>query len=130
LIPTWDDRLATLFPSIGRYVARRRGHLVAVYPMDDDRVNRARCPSKVPQLMALGIPLVAEAVGEIPHHLAGFDSECLVAPGDIARFKELAESLLTDPVRRAALGQRLRATSDRWRWEHTAAGLLDWYFEV
>jgi hypothetical protein len=48
---------------ISRYVARRRGHLMAVYPMNDDPANRARCPSKIAQLMALGVPIIAEAVG-------------------------------------------------------------------
>jgi glycosyltransferase involved in cell wall biosynthesis len=109
------------------YLVRAGVEAVAVYPMDDDAVNRARCPSKVPQLMALGIPIVAEAVGEIPTYLAGFERECLAAPGDTAAFCERVDALLTSRPRRASLAKKLQRAADRWRWDNVAAGLLPWY---
>jgi glycosyltransferase involved in cell wall biosynthesis len=112
---------------VERYLAKRRGRVVAVYPMDDDLANRARCPSKVPQLMALGVPIVAEAVGEIPYYLAGFETDCLVAPGDVTRFQDRVRFLAGDAGAREALGGRLRTAAACWHWDQTAGGLLDWY---
>ncbi len=102
---------------------------VAIYPLDDDLVNRARCPSKIPQLMALGIPLVAECVGEAASYLAGFDDTCLVVPGDGERFRTLVSRLLSDTEGRASLSKDLIAAAVKWRWEETSRGLLDWYSE-
>lgn len=104
-----------------------QSRIVAVYPMDDDTVNRARCPSKVPQLMAMGLPIVAEAVGEIATYLAGLERECLVSPGDADSFRERVASLLRSPVSRATVSARLQSAARRWRWEQTAGGLLAWY---
>jgi glycosyltransferase involved in cell wall biosynthesis len=102
-------------------------NVVAVYPMDDDAVNRARCPSKVPQLMALGIPIVAETVGEIPAYLAGFGRECLAAPGDDEGFRSRVEALLASRDKRRRLSKRLQRAADSWRWDRVAGDLLEWY---
>ncbi|MBM2811156.1 MAG: glycosyl transferase group 1 [Chloroflexi bacterium] len=114
---------------IEQHVAERSGRLVAIYPLDDDRVNRARCPSKIPQLMALGIPFVAEAVGEAATYLAGFESECLALPGDAEGFAARARSLLNDDALRSEVSARIQQADDRWRWEATASGLVAWYEE-
>jgi glycosyltransferase involved in cell wall biosynthesis len=109
------------------YLLRASSTAIAIYPMDDDAVNRARCPSKIPQLMALGVPIVAEAVGEIPRYLAGFERECLTAPGDDVAYRERVEGLLADRSRRAILRRKLQRAADNWRWDNLAAGLLPWY---
>jgi glycosyltransferase involved in cell wall biosynthesis len=100
---------------------------IAIYPLEDDLVNRARCPSKIPQLMALGIPIVAEAVGEAVTYLGTAADECLAAPGDGGAFRALAQRLLTDEPARLSLSQRLREASADWTWDEAAGGLLDWY---
>jgi glycosyltransferase involved in cell wall biosynthesis len=100
---------------------------VAIYPMDDDATNRARCPSKVPQLMALGIPVVAESVGEVTSFLAGFEETCLVAPGDSLGFAARTIELLTNGRRRTAVGRQLKKAAEAWRWNRVAGGLHDWY---
>jgi len=109
------------------YLVRSAPAAVAVYPMDDDVVNRARCPSKVPQLMAMGVPIVAEAVGEIPAYLAGFERECLAEPGNEAGFRARVEALLGSRPKRVSLAKKLQRAADQWRWENVAAGLLEWY---
>jgi glycosyltransferase involved in cell wall biosynthesis len=105
----------------------RTGGTVAIYPMDDDATNRARCPSKVPYLMARGVPIVAEAVGEVPSYLAGSEGECLVAPGDAEAFAAKVIRLLQDPQVRAQVSRRLHVAAARWRWAEVAGGLADWY---
>jgi glycosyltransferase involved in cell wall biosynthesis len=103
------------------------GPVVAIYPMDDDRTNRARCPSKVPQLMALGVPIVAEGVGEISRYLAGFEDCCIAEPGGVETFATKVIRLLQNPRLRAETGHRLQDAAVQWRWELVADGLEDWY---
>jgi glycosyltransferase involved in cell wall biosynthesis len=112
---------------LGQMATSRAGRLVAIYPMDDDLVNWARCPSKVPYLMALGIPVVAEAVGELTSYLANQREACLAPAGDTHGFRGRVRALLADPHQRARIGSELREAASQWTWERTARGLLDWY---
>jgi len=112
------------------YLLRSAESAVAVYPLDDDPVNRARCPSKIPHLMALGIPIVAEGVGEVPAYLSGFERECLVAPGDAEGFRGRVEALLGSRQKRARLAKRLQKSAEQWRWDRVAGDLLGWYEEA
>jgi glycosyltransferase involved in cell wall biosynthesis len=100
---------------------------VAIYPLDDDLVNRARCPSKIPQLMAMGMPVVAERVGEAARYLGDVSKSCLAAPGDSESFRSLVRALLRDEAARLALAARIKQSATRWSWESTTHGLLDWY---
>jgi len=124
-----DNRIewAAYDPAVLGALPRDPSPLVAIYPLDDDLVNRARCPSKIPQLMALGIPVVAEAVGEAVSYLAGFEERCLAAPGDTQGFRTRVDRLLNDDGTRRAVATGLRAAAERWRWDRTAAGLFEWY---
>jgi glycosyltransferase involved in cell wall biosynthesis len=108
-------------------LAGRSGPVVAIYPMDDDATNRARCPSKVPQLMALGVPTVAERVGEIPRYLAEFEETCLAPPGDADTFAVEVVRLLENAQLRAEVSDGLRRAASRWRWDEVAGGVLEWY---
>jgi glycosyltransferase involved in cell wall biosynthesis len=115
-------------PSLLERIARSQaGKLVAIYPLDDDLVNRARCPSKVPHLMALGIPVVAEAVGELAAYLASHRDACLAPAGDAQGFRGRVRALLADAHHRARIGSELRAAASQWTWAQTASGLLNWY---
>jgi glycosyltransferase involved in cell wall biosynthesis len=111
---------------VDAYLAARRDRVVAIYPLDDDRVNRARSPSKLPQLMALGVPVVAEAVGEAPVYLDGFP-QCVGSARDPDAFRRLVENLLDEPELRSDLGARLQKAAVRWEWNCTAGSLLRWY---
>ena len=42
---------------------------VALYPLDDTLLNRAKCPAKLVELMAAGRPVVAESVGEAARYI-------------------------------------------------------------
>jgi glycosyltransferase involved in cell wall biosynthesis len=108
-------------------LAGSSGPIVAIYPMDDDATNRARCPSKVPQLMALGVPTVAEGVGEIPRYLAEFEETCLASPGEANTFAAQVVRLLENAQLRAEVGDGLRRAASRWRWDEVAGGVLEWY---
>ncbi len=101
--------------------------LVAVYPLDDDLTNRARCPAKIVELMSLEIPVVAEAVGEASNYLGSLASVCLAPPGDANAFCELVSKLVEDADLRGLTGTRATAAASRFDWQRLAGGLPAWY---
>lgn len=100
---------------------------LALYPMEDDLANWARCPTKLAEIMAAGVPVVAEAVGEANSYLGDLWDDCLAPPGDTGRFRELCERYLVDAAERETLGKRLTEAAQQWEWGQIAHGLLDWY---
>lgn len=61
---------------------------IALYPFDDNLINRARCSAKFVDLLMAGLPVVTEAVGELPNYLQNGHGGWLVRPGDNAAFAE------------------------------------------
>jgi len=96
----------------------RSGHL-ALYPMDDDLINRAKCPMKLIDLLAAGLPVVADAVGQVPEYIRHGETGWLVPPGDVAAMVEAAWQLLQDPERAWRIGENARrAIAAAHGWEH------------
>lgn len=97
-----------------------RAHL-AIYPFDDTLVNRTKCPAKLVELAAAGIPVVAEAVGEIPQTLRHGETGWLVEAGDVAGFAEAVVRLLEDALLRERLGRAAaQDVRQRLAWERLA----------
>jgi len=94
---------------------------LAIYPFDDTLVNRAKCPVKLLDLLAAGVPVVAEAVGEIREMIRHGESGWLVQPGNVEEFAAAVIQLLQDATLRQRLGQA--ASQDmhvRRAWERLA----------
>ncbi|MEA3307919.1 MAG: glycosyltransferase family 4 protein [Chloroflexota bacterium] len=95
---------------------------VALYPFDDTLINRTKCPVKLLDLLAAGIPVVAEAVGEIPQMICAEETGILVPPGDDEAFTAALLALLDDEPRCLALGARAAAdVRARFSWDQLAA---------
>jgi glycosyltransferase involved in cell wall biosynthesis len=85
---------------------------VAIYPFDDTLVNRCKCAMKLIDLLAAGVPVVADRVGQnveyIEHGLSGL----LVTPGDSEAFVAAVVRLLRDRALADSIGaagqQRIR----------------------
>jgi len=94
---------------------------VGIVLMDDTPLQRARCPSKMPQMLAWGLPLVSDAVGEARTYIDDQETGRLVAPGDEDAFARAVVRLLADDGQRwayaLAAGQRAPA---RWSWNAQA----------
>ena len=95
---------------------------VAIYPFDDTLVNRTKCAVKLLDLLAAGVPVVAEAVGQnavtIKHGVSGF----LTPPGDAAAMAEAVLDLLADPSLRGRIRQGAqRHVREHLTWEHLSA---------
>ena len=76
------------------------------------------------ELMSMGCPSVAFAVGGIPEVTISGETGLLVPFDDTAALAAAAESLIKDPVRRAALGQ---AAQKRAREHFSAAAIIPRY---
>jgi glycosyltransferase involved in cell wall biosynthesis len=76
----------------------------AIFPCDDTLLNRVRHPAKLVDLLAAGLPVVADAVGQNAEYIADGDSGLLVPPEDDAALAEAIVRLLRDAELRARLG--------------------------
>ena len=83
---------------------------IALVPIDDTLINRARSSAKLLELMAAGLPIVAGRVGEVAEYIEDRRSGLLVAPGDPAALARATLMLLADPMLRTRLG---RAAQER-----------------
>ncbi len=98
-----------------RYLAAAN---VAIYPLDDNLLNRARCSAKLVDLMAAGLAIVAEDVGQSSEYIEHGRSGLLVEAGDVEAFAQYAVKLLRDESLRKALGgEARRQVYEKFTWE-------------
>ena len=94
---------------------------VAIYPFDDTLINRAKCSVKLLELLAAGVPIVAEAVGQNRECLRHGETGWLVNPGDAASFAEAVARLLEDAQLRLRLGRAAASdVRERFGWGRLA----------
>jgi glycosyltransferase involved in cell wall biosynthesis len=98
---------------------------VAVVPMDDTAVNRARCSVKLLDLMLSGRAIVADAVGQASEYLRDDQIGRLVRPEDAEAMAEAATGLLRDPSTARRLGDAADATArSQFTWEQQREKLV------
>ncbi len=91
---------------------------VAIYPFDDTLVNRTKCAVKLLDLLAAGVPVVAEAVGQNREYIRSGENGWLVEPGDVDGFADAVVRLLEDASLRDRLGESAaRDARERFAWE-------------
>ncbi len=94
----------------------------ALYPFDDTLLNRAKCPVKLIDLLAAGVPVVGEAVGQLREYIQNDETGILVAPDDADAFARNLILLLQDAARRTRLGTQAAAAMARaYAWTNLAA---------
>jgi glycosyltransferase involved in cell wall biosynthesis len=77
---------------------------VALYLMDDSLINRCKCPVKLADLIAAGVPVVAEAVGQVNAYVKQGTNGRLRAVGDEAGLAADLVDLLVDAHGRQLAG--------------------------
>jgi glycosyltransferase involved in cell wall biosynthesis len=91
---------------------------VAIYPFDDTLVNRTKCAVKLTDLLAAGVPVVAEAVGQNREYVRHGETGLLVEPGDVPAFADAVVDVLRNPVLQDRLGRGgARDVRERFAWE-------------
>ncbi|MAG36023.1 MAG: hypothetical protein CL878_07255, partial [Dehalococcoidia bacterium] len=94
---------------------------VALVPADDTLANRAKCSMKLAELLWLGLPVVAERVGEHSSYIDHAITGLLVPPGNDQALASALVTLLRDPDRAARLGAAGHQRIARgFSWEHLA----------
>jgi glycosyltransferase involved in cell wall biosynthesis len=78
---------------------------VAIYPYDDTLINRTKCSVKLIDLMAAGVPVVADDVGQNAEYVVHGISGLLVPAGETDTFARRVVELLRDESLRAELGK-------------------------
>jgi glycosyltransferase involved in cell wall biosynthesis len=86
---------------------------VALAPMNDTLINRARGLAKLLELMAAGLPIVVGRVGQAAEYIEDGRSGLLVPPGQPAALARAALRLLADAPLRARIGQAARERAER-----------------
>ncbi|MHB1132392.1 MAG: glycosyltransferase family 4 protein [Chloroflexota bacterium] len=101
---------------------------LAIYPFADTLVNRTKCPAKLVELMAAGVPVVAERVGQISQYVEHGESGLLVAPGDEAGFAMAVLRLLAEAEQREALSAgAARRIASHFLWDRLVEQALTAY---
>ena len=97
---------------------------IALYPFDDTLVNRTKSPFKLLELMSAGLPIVADAVGELREVIVDGVSGRVVAAGDDGAMAEAVVALLRDGSLHARLGDGARTrVSEAYVWSTRAMSL-------
>ena len=86
-------------------------------------------PVTVMEALALGVPVVAPAVGGLPE-VVDERSGILVSPDDPAALADAIERVATDPALRARLSEGARASGNRFSSRHAVAELEATYREL
>lgn len=76
---------------------------VALYLLDDTLLNRTKSVAKLLQLLAAGVPVVADAVGQATVYATAEVAGVLVPPGDVEAMAQATVDLLKDDQRRRAI---------------------------
>jgi glycosyltransferase involved in cell wall biosynthesis len=93
---------------------------VALAPLEDTLINRARGLAKLLELMAAGLPVVASRVGMAAEYLEDGVSGLLVPPADPGGLAQAVVRLLRDAELRAALSEGAFARSSAFHWDRLA----------
>lgn len=94
---------------------------VAIVPMDDTLINRARCSAKLLELLAAGLPVVAVQVGQVAEYIRHGSNGLLVPPGNPAALARAARDLLADRSRQQQLAEQAQRSVAAFAWDRLAA---------
>ena len=95
---------------------------VGLYLMDDTLLNRAKCPVKLADMLAAGVPVVAEGVGQVTEYVRDGRTGAVCASGDVVGLVGASVTLL----RAGEQEQREAARADmreRFGWERLAGAV-------
>lgn len=91
---------------------------VGLYLMDDTLLNRAKCPVKLADMLAAGVPVVGEAVGQVNEYIRDGETGRLLSSGDVALVAGAIVELLGNTAERQQMGIAAQADiRTRFGWD-------------
>ena len=90
---------------------------VALVPVRDTLINRARCSAKLLELLGAGITVVGHDVGEMRQFVDHGSNGVLVAPDDADGFADAVIGLFGDEARRTAMQGAAMLSARRECWD-------------
>ena len=90
---------------------------LGLYLMDDTLLNRTKCPVKLADMIALGLPVVGENVGQVSEYIQNGHNGLVFASGDVSGLAKGIIDLLQKPALRQTMGtngRRLAQASFSW----------------
>jgi len=94
---------------------------VGLYLMDDTLLNRTKCPVKLADMAAIGLPVVAEDVGQVREYVIHGQTGLLRPPGDAdAITVDIIRLLQSDSERRRMGAGAKEHLASHFDWEHLA----------
>lgn len=100
----------------------------AIFPFDDTLVNRAKCSGKLADLLAAGVPVVADAVGQNAEYIRHNETGLLVPSGEVEAMAQGVLALLGNRAWAKSLGARAAQTMrTAYHWGMLAERLLTAY---
>ncbi len=104
---------------------------VGLYPMNDTLLNWAKCPVKLADMLAIGVPVVGERIGQVGEYVINRRTGLLVDSGDSAGMADGLIALLRDKPRRTAYGTAAREDmAVRFNWDNLSGELEHVYREL
>jgi glycosyltransferase involved in cell wall biosynthesis len=101
---------------------------LAIYPLDDNLVNRAKSPVKLLELLSAGVPVVADGVGEAREFIRHRETGWIVEPGSLRQFSDAVVYLLRKPDVRARMSAAAHEdVVERFSWDRSADAVLRAY---
>lgn len=94
---------------------------VGIYLMEDTLLNRTKCPVKLADMLCVGLPVVAEDVGQVREYIVHQQTGLLYPAGDVDDLASGLADLLQDEKERKRLGQGARDhIRSHFSWEKLA----------
>lgn len=102
-----------------------------IYLMEDTLLNRTKCPVKLADMVALGIPVVAEAVGQVTEYVIHNHTGRLRTSGDAAGLAQDLITLLQQPAERTRLSHNASTHyADHFAWERLSEQVEQVYINL
>lgn len=102
----------------------------AIFPYSDTLINRTKCSVKLIDLLAAGVPVVADAVGQNCEYIQPEVSGVLVSAEDDAAFEAALLDLLRDPHKQHQLGQAAASSvRQHFNWAGLSQFVTGAYFD-
>jgi glycosyltransferase involved in cell wall biosynthesis len=91
---------------------------VGIYLMEDTLLNRTKCPVKLADMLSIGVPVVAEAVGQVSEYVIHNQTGLLRESGDSPGITADIVHLLRNPSERERLAAGAKEhMAKRFNWE-------------